>query len=215
MGTKKIVNLVRHGEAEHNLKEPPRLYRGSRAELTDLGHDQARSIAERATKIPIDVLITSSMVRARQTAQHISDRIGRRVIASDLFVEVRTPTELEGKVWLDPEVQRIHKEWGETMYTHGRVLDGENFPTILGRGYAALQYLENRQEANIMVVSHGLFKRVLVAIVLLGDAVSASALRRMEYTLRTVNTGLTELRYDPDDQYSKWSMMGWNDRAHL
>lgn len=215
MGTKKRIFLVRHGEAEHNLKVPPRLYRGSLAELTPLGHQQAKSIAERAAELPIDALISSNMVRAMQTAEYISGRIDRSTIKVDLFVEVRSPPELEGKVWLDPDVQRIHDQWGTTKYSHQRVLKGENYPDILHRGYHALQYLEDRPEENIMVVTHGLFKRVLVGIVLLGDAISASALRTMEYTLRTVNTGLTELRYDPDDEYSKWSMMTWNDRAHL
>ncbi|MEK7098522.1 MAG: histidine phosphatase family protein [Patescibacteria group bacterium] len=215
MRKKKTIYLVRHGEAEHNLKEPPRLYRGPLAELTELGHQQAQCIAERASKLPIDALIASTMVRAQQTAGHISRRIDKSIIACEFFVEVLLPSQLEGKVWLDPEVQRIHDEWGATMYTHQRVLDGENFPDIQHRSHQALRYLEDRPEENIMVVTHGLFKRALVATVVLGDYISAAALQKMEFSFRTVNTGLTILSFDPDDKYSKWSMLSWNDYGHL
>ena len=215
MATKKIVYLDRHGEAEHNLKPPPELWTELNARLTSLGHQQAESLARRASEMPIDVLVSSTRIRAVQTAEHISRRINRPIIQEDLFVEIRPPSGFEGKVWLDPEVQRMHDAWGATKYTHERVLDGENFPDTLQRGYSALQYLENRPEEHIMVVTHGLFKRIMVAIVLLGDVVSAAAVRRMEYSLRTVNTGITILEYDPGDQYSKWSLITWNNHSHL
>jgi broad specificity phosphatase PhoE len=213
--TAKTVYFGRHGEGYHNLAEPPEIYLGAQTKLTELGRQQAIALAERARKLPIGALIASTMERAQQTARVIARRIDKPIISSDLFVEVLLPTDLDGKVWRDPETQRIHDEWGASVYTHKRVLDGEHYPLFLNRGYQAFEFLEDRPEDDIFVVGHGLFTRVLAGIVILGDMVNAAALQRMEYSLRTVNTGLTVFKYDPDREHAKWSLLTWNDHAHL
>ena len=212
---KKTLYLVRHGEAEHNLKEPPRLYRGAESELTELGHRQAGYIAERASHLTLDVLITSSMRRARQTAEHIAKRIDKDIVASDLFVEAKDPPSQQGKVWLDPEVQHVHKEWQATLFSDQRVRDGENFPDLRTRAKDARRFLETRDEDSILVVTHGLFLRALVGITVFKEKFDATLFDQMDNGFRTTNTGLTILQYDPKDPYCEWWLLVWNDHAHL
>lgn len=212
---KKTVYLVRHGEAENNLDEPPPIYLGAEAKLTDLGIRQAHLIAQRAVHIPIDLLVSSRMKRARQTAAAISKQIDRQILVSDLFVERQGPSSLIGQVWLDPVVQRIQKEYEATYYSDTRVLDGENFPDLKQRGMQALFFLQARPEKRIMVVTHGLFLRVLVGCAVYGERLTAEILAPMEHGFRTRNTGITMLEYDPERRVGAWSVLTWNDYEHL
>lgn len=213
--TKKTVWWGRHGEGFHNLKDPPEIYEGAETRLTPEGERQADRIAERAQKLPIDLVISSTMKRARQTGFRVAEVTGKPIIYNDLFVEILLPSAMDGKVWRDPETQRIHEDWKAALYTPRRVLDGENCSAGLVRGYQALELLEDRPEENIFVSSHGLFSRTVAGIIMLGEHVSVGALRTMEHSLRTTNTGLTIFEYDPDGVHVKWSMLTWNDFAHL
>ena len=73
MQFKKHLFLVRHGETEFNKKEIIQGHVDSR--LTDLGHEQIRQIAEKAKELDIDVLISSDLRRAEETAKVISKAI--------------------------------------------------------------------------------------------------------------------------------------------
>ena len=61
----KTVYLVRHGESTENDWSSP-IYQGKKALLTKLGESQARLFAERAARLPIDVIVTSPYRRAVQ-----------------------------------------------------------------------------------------------------------------------------------------------------
>jgi len=212
---KRTAYLVRHGEAENNLVEPPPIYLGAEAKLTDLGKREAELIAKRATRIQVDLLVSSSMTRARQTTAAISYQIDKHILVSDLFVERSGPSCLVGREWRDPEVQRIQKLYEDSCFKDERVLDGENFSDLRQRGMQALQFLEERPEQHIMVVTHGLFLRVLVGCAVYGQLLTAEILAPMEHGFRTRNTGLTMLEYDPERLKSPWSILTWNDYAHL
>jgi broad specificity phosphatase PhoE len=126
----KTIYLVRHGQAENNVKGTP-YYVAEGAKLTNLGRAQGGFIAERAAALPVQALITSNFVRAQETAQIISERIHIPVEICELFGERRGPTALVGMPWLDPETQRIETEWLRTFYEPDlKVADSENFNDI-------------------------------------------------------------------------------------
>jgi probable phosphoglycerate mutase len=93
--TLQTVYLVRHGESTENVRSSP-IFEQADAQLTDVGRSQAASIATRATRLSFDALISSSMLRARHTAQAISDATGTEITISDLFVERLAPTSFVG-----------------------------------------------------------------------------------------------------------------------
>lgn len=213
----KTIYLVRHGEAENNIRTG-KYYLGRNSALTTLGHQQAQVVAERAAHLPIEALIASTMLRAQQTAEHISKRIGKTIEPSDLFIERRDPASFIGTLWHDPETQRLYKEWAQTLFNEKeRVLDGENFIDITERAKAALKYLEERPESNILIVTHGFFLRTLVAYMLLQDTITPLQFKLLSEGLRTTNTGLTVFRYttEPAEEEAAWTMRIWNDHSHL
>lgn len=191
------------------------VYLGGTAALTDTGREQAKFIAERAAHLPIDVIITSTFLRATQTASIISERTGIRIEHSELLVERKSPTRLLGMRWLDPDVQETQRKWERAFYTDERVDDGETFSEICDRAQKALSFLESRSESNILVVTHGFFLRVLVADMIFGTLLTAKIFEPMDFGMRTKNTGLTVLQHDGNDTYKPWWLLVWNDHAHL
>jgi probable phosphoglycerate mutase len=77
--------IARHGQTTWNVDD---LVCG-RADvpLTELGHQQARKLAESALDKKIDVILCSPLERARHTAQPISDAIGVPIQIDERLVE--------------------------------------------------------------------------------------------------------------------------------
>ena len=101
----KTIFLVRHGESEANVGD---YYKGEGAPLTRKGKKQAEFIAERVSRLPVDVLISSTMERAKETASFISRKIDKSIEYTDLVVERRYPTALIGL--------KRHSKKGDTMW---------------------------------------------------------------------------------------------------
>src|SRR3989338_3304650 len=72
----KTVYLVRHGESSTNVGGP---ILGAETPLTNNGRAQAVTVAERCTRIPIDVIISSTHVRARETAEAVSAKVSKPI----------------------------------------------------------------------------------------------------------------------------------------
>jgi broad specificity phosphatase PhoE len=219
----KTVYFVRHGEAENNLwlrlsaeERASLMYLGASAQLTDLGRLQAESIAQRVSSLTVDHIISSTMMRTRQTAEIIRTRSNISYEESDLFVERRSPTSLIGRRWEDPDTQERERAWISTFYAAGeRFEDGENFDDLNMRAKLALAHLENRSEQRILVVTHGYYLHMLVARMMFSDAVTPKIFERLAMTMRTSNTGLTVARYDTQYPETPWNLIVWNDHAHL
>jgi probable phosphoglycerate mutase len=210
----KKIYLVRHGESEENIGG---VMQGGPTPLSPKGHEQAQFIAQRATKLPIEVIIPSTMLRARQTAEYIAKATGKPVEPSALFVEKRPPTAMLGSLASDPKMKELddvlHTSFGEDNYQHS---DEETTSEMNARAKQALDYLAGRTEQEILVVTHGLFLRSLVGAVLFGDKLSIRETAHLLNGLKTVNTGLTIFVHNPEDPHGAvWKMLTWNDHAHL
>lgn len=213
----KRIYLVRHGESEANVGN---IYLGGKTPLTEVGHQQAEFIAERASKLPIEIIIASTLLRAMQTAQHIVDKISKPFETSDLFVERRSPSEYIGRKYNDPATAGIDKILDANFGKEGwKYSDEENFEDMKTRAKKAIEFLEARPENDILVVTHGLFLRMLVGTILFGDEFSGREGFNLFKTFQTKNTGLTIFMYHPETategMYKAWRMLTWNDHAHL
>ena len=69
------IYLVRHGESTWNVEGRVQ-GQTSHVPLTRVGVTQARDVAARLAAVPIQRLYTSDLVRAVQTAEHVSKAIG-------------------------------------------------------------------------------------------------------------------------------------------
>src|SRR6202012_399994 len=112
----KRIYLVRHGESRANVRGTKN-FEGGESPLTEKGVEQARFIAERASKIPVELLVASDMKRAQDTAGAIVERIRKPIVTSRLFRERDDPSSLIGRIWEDPDVQATFKAWEKTLYS--------------------------------------------------------------------------------------------------
>lgn len=82
------IVLIRHGQPEWtkdglNVVDPP---------LTDLGHEQAQLMAESLAGEPFDEVLVSPLLRARQTAAPLFERLGRPETIEPWLEEIRDPS---------------------------------------------------------------------------------------------------------------------------
>jgi probable phosphoglycerate mutase len=85
--------LIRHGQPDW---APGRIARND-PDLTDLGHEQSDRVAHRLTSLDqVDELWVSTMRRAMETADPISEQLARRREAYDWLQEINNPPDWEG-----------------------------------------------------------------------------------------------------------------------
>lgn len=211
----KTIYLVRHGESVVNTSDS--YLEGNEFPLTEKGKEQARLIAERASRLEFDTLITSTMQRTRETAEFITQSTGKQPEETSLIVERRFPSALIGRSKTDPEARQLMAVFNHSLEHGGpRVGDGETFDELKERADKTIEYFEHHRSDSLLVVTHGYFLRVLMARVIVGPDLTADSFRPFAWGMRTKNTGLSVLRFDPNDNRGRpWHMLVWNDHAHL
>ncbi|PIR38945.1 MAG: hypothetical protein COV34_00070 [Candidatus Zambryskibacteria bacterium CG10_big_fil_rev_8_21_14_0_10_42_12] len=127
----KTVYFVRHGESETNAG-PIRI--GESVQLTEKGFRQAEFIAKRCTSIPCEILISSTLERAKQTAKIINKVINKPLDFSELLVERRRPKEQNGVAKDSPESIKAEDAYRKNFGVPGyRYSDEENFEDLRSR----------------------------------------------------------------------------------
>lgn len=209
----KVIYAVRHGESEANVLP---IYQGESVPLTSTGIAQAYFVAERLAGLPIEALLSSTMVRARETAREIERRTKLSAEHHDIFVERIKPSSICGKPYADSTAAQKWARWNESFYSEGpRVEDGETFGDIVARADLALAFLLERPERVIALVSHGYFLRVVAARILLGTHLTGTLLRGFQGRMEMMNTGISVLRHESRFDGTRWCLWSYNDHSHL
>jgi broad specificity phosphatase PhoE len=205
----KTVYFVRHGSTEGNEQ---RAYQHVHTPLSALGRRQAACVARRFERIPVDLVITSDMARAAETAQCIAERNRWPMVVDPLFQEILRPAIIRGKDRNAPEVLEIMQFLAEN-WTNARVKhsDEENFFDLKTRALKALAHLAERREQTLLVVTHGTFLCMLICCMMAGEEVSPQWFDRFQHFLSLPNAALSVCEYDQ----GKWQLVNWNDHAHL
>lgn len=209
----KKIYFVRHGESEGNIGS---IHQSSVSSLTEKGKKQAVFLANRCVKFPIEIIVSSAFNRAKETAEIISDKIGKPLEISDLFIERRKPKEQIGKSKDDPMAIHSEKTIRENFHIENfQFSDEETFNDLKNRAERALVFLQNKLEENILVVTHGFFIRILMAYAVFGKELTGYECERFIRSFRMENTGITILKLDDKKIDSSWLLWIWNDHAHL
>lgn len=205
----KRIYFVRHGITERIEKSE---FQESYTPLSMAGREQADFVAKRFKNTPIDIVISSTMTRAMETADAIAKNIGKEIIHSDLFYELLRPTDVRGKKRDDPEVVRIieetNKNFDNEQWKHS---DEENFYDAKTRALASLKYLESLNEERILVVTHSEFLKTLAAVMIYGDGLTNIEFSKLRQFFSTSNTGISLVEEDN----GRYRLLTWNDHEHL
>ncbi len=195
----KHVYLTRHGETVANRKW---VHQGPSEPLSELGRMQAQNVARYFKEKPIDMLMSSTYLRARQTAEIVSEELALPCLFEDTLKEFRRPNHLYGRRHYSPQsflyLARlfIHQEdpqWDD---------DGaENMFTVRNRIRQARDILAQAQGEHVIAVSHAIFMDMFIEL-----ACKEKDLTLMEYISglmafkKTPNTGIIHLFFDAQAQ---------------
>ncbi|MBI2639544.1 MAG: histidine phosphatase family protein [Candidatus Sungbacteria bacterium] len=158
--------LIRHGESESNASG---YYLGKDSKLSIAGRTQARKLARRFVKIPINLVVASDYRRAISTAEIIGRVKKKKVVIIPFLGEERYPTEFERKHTNDPEVARMRRILRKNRNKKGwHYSDEENFFDLKLRIQKFLKVLGRRKEKSILAVGHGISNRMIVGLMLFG-----------------------------------------------
>jgi broad specificity phosphatase PhoE len=152
--------LVRHGETDWNREG--RWQGHSETPLNELGRRQAHDVA--AELEGVDVVYSSDLARARQTAE---------ILASQLGLEVRLDARLRERgfgAWeglttaeIESSFEEAHRRW-QSGHGHGAE-DAEPFDAFGARVRSFLEdVLRRHPEETVLVVAHGGSIRVVHAL---------------------------------------------------
>lgn len=85
----KITKFIfaRHGEAESNLSHM-RSSKGTSHHLTEVGRKQVEDLAEKLQGEKIDVIASSPILRAKETAEIMADRLNLEIVENELLHEI-------------------------------------------------------------------------------------------------------------------------------
>ena len=157
--------LLRHGQTPMSVQKR---YAGrSDVPLTDLGVRQAAAVAKRLASAGLDVIVTSPLQRAVQTAEEVAAATGAPVVADEGFRET------DFGAWEGLTFAEVRERWPDELNRWLADPDaappgGESLAEVSERVTAALQrVLSAGKRQTVLVVSHVTPIKTLVAAALL------------------------------------------------
>ena len=199
------ITLLRHGESVGNLES--RWQGQAEFPLTDTGRAQARALAARweEEKVKFDLIISSPLERARETAEIVAGAVGSKVEFDSLWME-RDNGEFAGLTAHEVRQNFVHPPFTTPYDAVG--VDGEGDWELFLRAGQALHSLLKREPASYLVVSHGgLLNQFMHAVVGIAPQANNSGTR-----FRFSNTAFARLIYYPYQH--RWAIDALNDHAH-
>lgn len=199
------VYFVRHGQTDGNAA---RRHQHHDTELNEIGQVQVTAVADMLTELNPTHLISSTQVRALQTARAIG--IASSIIPETYppFEELKQPEFLIGERLLGKVTLGYVIKWfmgNPTAAMH----DGESYEAFRARLSSARRHLEDLPpDAKVIVVSHTIFINFFIAHMThprrLGLIQAAMLFLRI---LRTKNASIIMVRYSKTR--AKHGQTGW------
>jgi len=178
------IFVIRHGETDYN-RDHKMQGRGINAPLNDRGWIQAEAVAAYLERYNLKRVVSSNMLRAKQSAKPI-------VMASDIpLVSHEDLDEMnfgvfEGKSYreIEPQVDILQQRWidGETSH---RIPGGESPDEVLIRAESrASAYIQEFEGDDIAFVIHGRVIRILLSV---WTGIGLMNMHRISHTNGAVN----------------------------
>jgi broad specificity phosphatase PhoE len=196
--------FLRHGESLGNAQS--RWQGQSDYPLTEQGRAQAHALAERwkAENVHFDLVLSSPLVRAKETAQIIAAALQAKIELDPIWME-RAIGEMEGLT--AEEVRQKPRPPYITPYDPIGG-NGEGDWALFLRAGQALHGLLRRPPGSYLVVSHGgLLNQLMHAVTGIAPHADPSGVR-----FRFENTAFARVFYYPHQH--RWVIDAVNDHAH-
>ncbi len=148
------IYIVRHAEAEGNLFR--RIHGQTEGKVTENGKRQIEALEQRFSQIPVDVCLTSDLLRTRTTAQAVCRPNGLQMQPEPRFREVHLGC------WEDVPFGQLYAKQSKAMEqfdydpVNWKVEGSEPFSSYTSRFLEAMkEAAEQYRDGTICIVSHG------------------------------------------------------------
>lgn len=204
------IFLIRHGQT---LLNQSNTHQYSTTPLSDIGMTEANSIAQRLKEAEIDIIYSSPLLRAKQTAEAIAQSSNKTITFLDELREIKRPSVIEGKCHSDKIVKQIkqdiknnyaHKDWHHS--------DEENFWDLRYRVEALRSKLQRETTDNILLVSHGVVIKMFLSLCIFDDRLTADTFLDFYENVFVSNTGISHCSFSSE---LGWKVVRVNDTTHL
>jgi probable phosphoglycerate mutase len=212
---RKLFYFVRHGESIMNAQG---LRQGREGGLSEKGRNQAAVTGRRLTKYRFDIMLVSPYERTQETSEIINQQLPHPLPKEtvELLSERRNPSEIIGKSVTDPEVMNIVDHMDKSYHNDDyRFSDEENFQDLKERARKLLDYLGTRREKTVLVVTHGIFLRMIAAYILYGDSLDSKTYNLISFLNAANNAAITVCEYKKGwfgpPPAKRWQLIAWDD----
>ena len=155
------IILIRHGETEWNSQQ--RMQGHSNSDLSSVGQAQIKALGQWMKNVPFDIIYSSDSLRAKQTAEAITQFSGHE-LKIDLRLREKNLGVFEGLTSEEarerhPEVFRLFKTAGSKYVIH----EGESTQQLQDRALEIVDEIRIKHpEERVLLVTHGGFIRVVM-----------------------------------------------------
>ena len=155
------IILIRHGETEWNSQQ--RMQGHSNSDLSSVGQAQIQALGEWMKNVPFDHIYSSDSLRAKQTAEAITQFSGHK-LKIDLRLREKNLGVFEGLTSEEarerhPEVFRLFKTAGSKYV----IDEGESTQQLQDRALEIVNEIRIKHpEERVLLVTHGGFIRVVM-----------------------------------------------------
>ena len=155
------IILIRHGETEWNSQQ--RMQGHSNSDLSSVGQAQIQALGQWTKNVPFDHIYSSDSLRAKQTAEAITQFSGHE-LKIDLRLREKNLGVFEGLTSEEarerhPEVFRLFKTAGSKYV----IDEGESTQQLQDRALEIVEEIRFKHpEERVLLVTHGGFIRVVM-----------------------------------------------------
>ena len=155
------IILIRHGETEWNSQQ--RMQGHSNSDLSSVGQAQIQALGQWMKNVPFDHIYSSDSLRAKQTAEAITQFSGHKM-KIDLRLREKNLGVFEGLTSEEarerhPEVFRLFKTAGSKYV----IDEGESTQQLQDRALEIVDEIRIKHpEEHVLLVTHGGFIRVVM-----------------------------------------------------
>ncbi len=187
--------LVRHGETDYNAEG--RLQGHLPIPLNERGRAQSRKLARKFQEVDIDIIYSSDLPRALQTAQIVAET-KRIPVFTDARLRERSLGHWEGRLYCEVEHELERSGW----ISHTK---GESLEDVRERVMEGLAEIADRHDGeSVLLVAHGGSCHAILSTVAGPDYGKGF--------LTWHNTAVSVLRWEKE---SGWSVVNLYDDEHL
>jgi len=196
------VYVVRHGETEWNIEE---IFRGAKdIPLNEVGKKQAKKVGGFFIDKNIVKIMSSPLIRARETAEPISKAVNKPVETLDEFID------MDFGIWEGHPLKEVKNQYPEEYETWRhtphrlKVKNGETLLQVRKRIQKGFEKAVLGEKGNVVIVTH----RVLCKLIVL-------------HALNIPNSHFWNIKFDPasitliEKEGEKLILSFMNDTCHL